>query len=158
MTDRRDNDEKWESRSDKAYSDFTNKPYKTGFKWFFIICAVFLGLWLIGSIFGFIGSWGNEGKRIVSPTNVREQHTAIIEDYEAMEAAAENACSGTNSKKDEDDPSLVEKPDFAYAALYRKIRVEYNRRQKNLFEAKLVGPKGYPRSAPTLEEMKATVC
>lgn len=44
------------------------------------------------------------------------------------------------------------------AAQYRKIAIDYNRRQANLFEAEKVGPPGYPKQAPTLTQMQAKVC
>lgn len=144
--------------AERQAGNLADKPGRTAAKWIAGLVVVILLLGAIGGITGLIGDWFGEGKRIVSPTNVREQHTAIIGNWEAMEAAASNACAAAESPSQATDPSLLERPQFAYEAQYKRIRAEYNRRQKNLFEGKLVGPKGYPRSAPTLEEMQARVC
>lgn len=49
---------------------------------------------------------------------------------------------------------LVESPAFAYGATYRGIVVDYNRRQKNIFEAGLVGPSGYPKEVPNMADRR----
>jgi hypothetical protein len=153
------NNERWEHRGRRLEDDFSRRPVWTVFKYLALLGLLGLGIAAVFGVIGWVGDWGSEGKRIVSPTNVREQHTLIIEDWEAMEAAASNACAAKDSKGDPGtDPSLLESPSFAYDAQYRRIRVDYNRRQKNLFEGKLVGPKGYPRNAPKLKEMQLEVC
>lgn len=134
-------------------SDFYDE--RTGnfrfWKTFWIVVGVVIVISIVFGVIGFIGDWGREGKRIVSPTNVKAQHTAIIEDWETAITSSRNACSVGKPSKEEGDPVLVEDPALAYAATYRRIVVDYNRRQKNLFESKLVGPPGYPREIPRLD-------
>ncbi|HTU15661.1 MAG TPA: hypothetical protein VMF31_10710 [Solirubrobacterales bacterium] len=116
-----------------------------------VFLVVFLGL----SALGFGLSWFNTGKDIVSPENVKTQYAAVIEGYESLEATAANACAATGA---ETDNTLLEDPEFAYAAQYRKVAIDYNRRTANVFEAGKVGPPGYPDRAPALAEMQAKVC
>lgn len=164
MTDWRD--DKWEQRAERGYSEITAHPVKTGFKWFAGIALVLVGLSLLGGlIFGlgsWISSWGEEAKRVTSPTNVREQNTEIIQAWEDMKAAASNACSAEKAQKESGDPLIIEDPSLAYDAIYRRHSVEYNRRMDNLFEAQAVrnlplpsNLRSYPRDAPTLEQAKA---
>lgn len=147
-----DND--WDRRAD----EFSRRPARTTLQYGFVVIAVFAALAIVGGIVSFGLGWFNAGAEIVSPNNVRDQYQHVIEDYEALEASAANACGAKRTASGPDDPVLVENPTLAYEAKYRSIAVDYNRRQLNIFEAKLVGPKGYPRYAPTLREMKREVC
>jgi hypothetical protein len=158
-------DEVWEARADRAYSDFTARPVRTAAKWFFGAVAVIIALSLIFGMISWIGSWGGEAKRVLSPQNVRDQNTAIIDDYESMDAAAANACQARTAAKENGDPTLVEDPALAYSATYRRIRVDYNRRMANLYEAQAVrrvpvpsNLRSYPQVAPTLEQKLAELC
>lgn len=137
---------------------FSKNPVKQTFKVALIILAIVVGLSVVGGTLGFIGGWFNKAAEVAGPANVSSQYKAVINDYKAMEAAAMNACNIVNTKSEDADPMLVEDPAFAYNAQYRRIAVDYNTRQNNIFQAKLVGPKGYPRNAPSLEAMKAKVC
>ena len=113
------------------------------------IIAALVGLAILISVISFACSWANEGARIVGPTNVKAQHAAIIGDWEGMISAAQNACNAESAaKRSQDDPTFVEDPAAAYAASFYRIREDYQRRQKNLFEAKIVGPSGYPTNIP----------
>ncbi len=154
-------EDRWEERAER----FSEHPWRVGLKWlaaFAVFCLV------VSAIFGavsWVSSWGGEAKRITSPQNVREQNTAIVEDYEAMDAAAANACGAKTAAQGEDDPTLVEDPALAYKATYRRIRVDYNRRMANLYEAQAVrhlplpsNLRSYPEVAPTLEQKMAEVC
>ena len=127
-----------------AYYD--DKTYKL--RWGRIIATVLgivIALTVVFGILGLANDWFNEGRRIVGPENVSAQHRAIIGDYEGMISAAQNACNAEDgAKRSQDDPTFVEDPAAAYAASFYRIREDYQRRQKNLFEAKLVGPSGYP--------------
>ena len=163
--DPRDNDRIWEERADRAYTSATDHPVRTGLKWLGGLIAAVLVLSLIFGAVSWIGSWGDEAKRVTSPANVREQNTQIIEDWEAMTAAAENACDAKTAAKKEGDPTLVEDPTLAYKATYRRIRVDYNRRMANLYEAQAVrnlplpsNLRSYPKIAPALNEMMSEVC
>jgi len=170
------NDDRWDSLSkradDRALREaerFERAPVRTGLGWFVKLCLVLGAVILIGGvIFGavsWISSWGGEAKRIASPENVRQQNTEIIDDWQSMEAAAQNVCAVKDSKTNADSPTLVEDPAFAYKAQFRKIRVDYNRRMANLYEAQAVRKlplpsnlRSYPKVAPTLEERMATDC
>ncbi|WP_159795764.1 hypothetical protein [Puerhibacterium puerhi] len=114
--------------------------------------GIFVAIAVGGTLLGFGLGWFNRGVEVVSPTNVTEQHRQVIGKYEAMQAAANNACSAQRSESSEDGPTLVEGPELAYAATVRSIAADYNRRMENLFEAKLVAPAGYPDEAPFIDQ------
>ena len=137
-------------RGDDYYNERTGEVHL--WKILGLVVGVLVVISIVFGVLGFFGSWANEGKRVISPDNVKEQHAAIIEDWEASITAARNACSVGDPKKEEGDPVLVESPALAYAATYRQNVVDYNSRQKNLFKAKLVGPPGYPKQFPQLDE------
>lgn len=178
MTDRDPRDKVWEerarSRADKAYSDLTYKPKRTIAKWVALVvlaAIVISGVGFVCGIFGDAKDVGNgyrkEGKRVISVENVKEQNTRIIEDWESMNAAADNACAvGEAQARGADDPTLVEDPTVAYRATYNRIRVDYNRRFANLYEAQAVSDvpiipsnlRSYPKVAPTFREKLAEVC
>jgi hypothetical protein len=154
-------DEFWEDRYERASQD----PLREALKWAMGIIAFIVVVSVVWGLISWVGSWGNEAKRITSPQNVREQNTAIVGDYEAMDAAAANACGAKSAVAGESDPTLVEDPAFAYKAQYRRIRVDYNRRMANLYEAQAIrhlplpsNLRSYPQVAPTLEEKMHEVC
>lgn len=139
-------------------TEFESKPARSTFK---------VGAWVVGAVVvlgaivvvgNFALGWFSTAAKVAGPENVTEQYHAVIEDWNAMQAAAGNYCSAQNTEQGPNSPSLVEDPAFAYAATYRHITVDYNERQNNIFEAGVVGPGGYPKTAPTLEEMTARVC
>lgn len=144
--------------ADREAGRFADRPARTTAKWLTIFGVGIVGLVVFFGVIGFAAGWFNTGKDIVSPNNVKKQYANVIEDYKAMEVAAANACQAVDTAQGRNDPSLIETAGFAYAAQYRHITVDYNRRQNNIFESKLVGPKGYPRNAPTLKEMQRRVC
>lgn len=111
--------------------------------WAIAFVVAVIALWLI------IG-WVTTSANVVSAGNVKEQHTQVIQNWEAMVAAAENACTVQKSAttNDPSDPVLVENPVLAYEATFRRIKVEYERRMQNFFEAKIVAPSGYPTKVP----------
>lgn len=147
--------EAWADRHAGALAD---RPKRTLAKWFGGFLAVLLVLTIGFGALSWVLSWGGEAKRVTGVENVREQYATVIEDWQAMEAAAANACQAKDAAREQGDPTIVESPSLAYDSQYRRIVVDYNRRQANLFEARLVGPKGYPRVAPTLAVMQARVC
>lgn len=142
----------WNDRADR----FEERPVRTGFRWGVITAAIVALIIFVGGVGKFVFGWGSAAVNVVSPANVTAQYQAIIEGYESLEAAAANACDAERSGQA--SSTLIEDPAFAYAAQYRKIAVSYNRRQANIFEARKVGPKGYPKKAPTLKEMQAEIC
>jgi len=158
-------DERWLRRGDRAYQDLTDRPFRTGAKG---IAFLLIGGLLLAAAFGvanWIGAWGGEAKRVASPQNVREQNTSVIGDWEALQQQAGNACDAKSQAGGEGSPTLVEDPEFAYAATYRSTAADYNRRMANLYEAQTIrnlplpsNLKSYPRTAPSLRSMKRSVC
>lgn len=122
-------------------------------RWGVITVAVFALIFIIGAIGTACtvgGGYKDEAVRVISVDNVKEQKTALIRLYNEAQTAADNACNVGNAPKDENSPTFVEDPALAYKSTYRKIVNEYNRRQDNLFEARKVGPGGYPKRIPDL--------
>lgn len=155
-------DRKWEDRADRQYSNFTNRPKWTAFKWLMGIIAVCVVIGIIFGLVSWISSWGSEAARVTGVENTRTQAFALRDDYRSLEATAGNACDAKSSTHSKDDPTLVEKPDFAYRAKYRDIARDYNRRMDNAFEAGWVRHYPFlndlPREAPGLTQMQAQVC
>lgn len=137
---------------------FEDHPVRSGLGVFTAAVAIFVIAAVIAGIGHFALGWFNKAAEVAGPENVSSQYREVINDWETLEAAAQNACSAQDSSRSQADPTLLEDPAFAYEATYRRVRVDYNRRQANLFEAKVVGPGGYPAVAPTLEEMQVQVC
>jgi len=143
--------ESWDDRSYRYEREFEERPYRTGWKWFwrifwtFIVLGVLTGI--VGLILNLTGAWANKAAEVVAPPNVEKQFTRVIDNWEALYASAENACIA-QSNTDENSPTFVESPEAAYAATFRKIVIDYNRRQANIFEAGFVGPPGYPKEVP----------
>lgn len=111
-----------------------------------IVIIILLGV--VGRACTVGGGYADEAQRVISVPNVKEQKTTLINLYNSAQTAADNACNAGQMAKDDNSPTLVEDPALAYKATYRKIIVEYNRRQDNLFEARVVGPQGYPKRIP----------
>lgn len=145
------NEEIWMDRGERYGNSFTNHPIL----W---ILAVIVTVVILSTVGNFACGWFNAGKDIISPANVKAQYHAVIEDYQSLQAEAANVCQAKDAQQNSNSPTFLEDPAFAYAAKYRQTAVDYNERQNNFFEAKEVGPKGYPSTAPTLEEMQAQVC
>lgn len=133
----------WEDRLE----EFEARPKRTALKWFFGIVLVLGVVGITLGIFNWSGAWANKAAEIVAPPNVEKQYTRVIDNWEALYASAENACIA-QSQTDEDSPTFVETPEAAYAATFRRIVIDYNRRQANIFEAGFVGPPGYPKEIP----------
>lgn len=146
------------SRVEGWGTQFGAHPVRFAFKalaWLALFVAVIV---IVGGVIGLALGWFNAGKDVVGPANVKAQYRAVIEDWQGMEAAAANACEAAKQARESGDPTLVENPALAYDAQYRRIVVDYNRRWANIFEAKAVGPNGYPSVAPTLKRMEGRVC
>lgn len=149
------NEEIWDERGSKWGGRFTRHP----FGWSLI---VLIGIVAVMGSLSFIFGWINTAADVASPRNVTTQYAAVIEDWNGLEAAAENACNASSART-EQGPTLLEDPALAYKAKYRQIAVDYNRRQTNIFEAGLVGPDNCGAEqcrdlAPTLAEMQRRVC
>jgi hypothetical protein len=103
-----------------------------------------IGLIVVVSLLGLVLGWFKAGTDIVGPGNVKEQYQVIIDDWNALYVAAENACTVGAPEKEQGDPVFVEDPAMAYAATYRRIAAQYNSHMQDIFRAKLVAPEGYP--------------
>jgi hypothetical protein len=154
---RRD-DEIWADRGERAYGTFTRHPFLSSIGGFGALIAIIVIIGIIGGIGHFALGWFNKAGEVAGPANVSSQYQKVISDWNSMQQAAINACAAKDSSKQSGDPTLLEDPSFAYQAVYRHIVVDYDTRQNDIFEAKLVGPSGYPRTAPSLEAMEAQVC
>lgn len=146
-----------QSYGERQAGNLADRPVWTVIKWLLGITAVFVVLGLGGCALGFIGSWGNEAKRVASPKNVRKQYALVIGDWKNGVQAADNACqAGADGSPpvagDPNDPQIVESPGLAYAGNYRSIIADYDAAQDDIFRAKAVGPKGYPRHWPVYPE------
>lgn len=119
-------------------------------KGFIVGGALVVGVLLVGvlTMVSFAGKWFDKGVDVVSPDNVSAQYESVIEGFNSVQAAAENACQAGTTEKESGDPVLVEDPATAYAALVRSQVVDYNSRQANIFKAGKVGPPGYPKELP----------
>lgn len=139
--------ESWDDRADRYSRELEDRPRRTLFKWLLGFVAVIAVVGIVFGILSWTGAWANKAAEIVAPPNVEKQFTRVIDNWEALYASAENACIAQKNT-DEDSPTFVETPEAAYAATFRRIVIDYNRRQANLFEAGIVGPPGYPKEIP----------
>lgn len=112
--------------------------------WFWRGLGLLLVLGIGFTLLGFAQGWFSRGAEIVGPRNVSDQHFQIAEGWQSLQVAAANVCTAGTTQANENSPTLVEDPTLAYKATFRNIAAEYNRRQANLFEAKIAGPPGYP--------------
>lgn len=146
---------KWDDRVERYADRFEDRPFRTAFGWLLkglLILAVLMVV--VGGflrVTGFLGLWADEATRVVSPANVREQHTLIAQDWQELRAAADKVCqAGASQTGGENDPTFLEDPLVAMKSVYYTARSDYNRRMNNLFEARIVAPSGYPRYVPEL--------
>jgi preprotein translocase subunit SecF len=133
------------------------RPVRTTIRWGIVALTVAVVLILVAGVVSFGLRWLNAGAEVAGSANVKGQYAAVIEDWNALEAAAANSCGAVDAGSEE-GATFLEDPAFAYKAQYRHIAVDFSRRQQNIFEAEIVGPSGYPRMAPRLAEMEAQVC
>jgi hypothetical protein len=145
------NNDVWNARGEKWGGRFTRHP-------FWMSLAVIAVILAISTVGNFACGWFNTATKVAGPGNVTAQYQAVINDWNGMEQAACNAKNAQDAPTNANSPQFLEDPAFAYKAKYRQIVVDYNTRQNDIFESKLVGPKGYPQNAPTLEAMQAQVC
>lgn len=114
--------------------------------------GIFVVIGIIFAIIGFFGGWGQKALDTVSAQHVSEQYGEVIRNWNGLTTAADNACSAAQAETDSDSPTFVEAPGQAYIATYRNLRTEYNSAWQNIFDAKLVGPAGYPHEVPNYPE------
>lgn len=117
-----------------------------------IVAVAFIAVMAVAIVLSLIGlaaGWFDKAKEVVGPQNVEKQQTEIIAAFNSVQMGANNACLAGKVSKEMGDPVLVEKPEIAYGGIVRSQVADYNRRQDNIFEARLVAPSGYPRTLPT---------
>ncbi|KXO92929.1 Uncharacterised protein (plasmid) [Tsukamurella tyrosinosolvens] len=111
--------------------------------------GVFVAAALLFGVISWSAGWFGKAGEVTGADNVEKQHTQVIETFNSVQAAANNACAAGKASKEAGDPVMLERPEVAYGATVRSQVADYNRRQANIFESKLVGPAGYPRELPT---------
>lgn len=121
-------------------------------KAFWWVIGVFVGLAALFTVLSFVNGWGQKAADTFGADHVSEQYSAIIRNWNGLTSAADNACSAAQAELDSNSPTFVEAPGQAYIATYRNIRTEYNSAWQNIFDAKLVGPPGYPHEVPNYPE------
>lgn len=139
-------------------------------KWVWRAVAAVVVISVAVVVLGLAGGWFSGTANLVSFGHSEEETTAVLSDWTQMQAAACNWADAKDTKSGPDDPTLVEDPAFAYAATYRNIKADYDRRVNNLFEAYLTrklpipGALGnLPNPAPALnaeakDEVRNNVC
>lgn len=144
------NDEIWEDRADRVGGSFTRHP----------IVWIVAVLVLLG-IVGFIVSWIGAAAEVVSPDNVRQQYALAYQDYNALQATAQNACVIRDAVKNatsDDEKTQRESQLLAVQTNYNNIASQYEARMQNIFQAKKVKPTDLPFQAPTESEMESQLC
>lgn len=154
-----------ERRAEREAGSLADRPGRTVVKWLIALAVLVLVSSAIFGVVSWISSWGGEAKRLTGPEHSREQVTAVLQDWNELQASAGNVCQAGEGRGGASDPTLIEHPEFAYAAQYRRIAADYSRRMSNFFEAavtrKLPIPDSIgnlPRSAPSLTQMERRVC
>ena len=106
-------------------------------------CIVAILVLIIG---GFAAGWFFFIADKAGPENVQRQHTEVIDAYNGILNAADNACVTQGSASDDGgkEPTLVEDPNAAYVSTFNNSVQNYNDKVDNLFRAGIVRPSGYP--------------
>lgn len=154
----------WDDRAD----EFEARPLRTAFKWLLGVALLLLLVMAILTPFNAGFAWLQEGARIAGPDNSREQTTAVLDDEKGMVAQAGNVCDidRAGNTASPNDPQIVGgSPRFQYAALYRRLKADYDRRMANFFEANVTRSLpipsalgGLPKEAPPLEQRLRDLC
>lgn len=105
-----------------------------------------IGAVLVLIIGGIFASWFFFIADKASPENVQQQHTEVIDAFNGVLNAADNACvmQGSPSDSGGRGPTLVEDPNAAYLSTFNNSLKNYNDSVDNLFRAGIVRPSGYP--------------
>ena len=115
------------------------------------IVAMLAGVLLI--VGSFAANWFFFAADKAAPENVQQQHTEVIDSFNGIINAADNACAiqGSSADDSDRDPTLVENPDAAYVSTFNNAVQSYNDKVDNLFRAGIVRPAGYPDHISTSE-------
>lgn len=150
---------------DRKAGELASQPGRTLLKWGVGITVFIICVSLIFGAISWVGSWGNEVAEKTGPRHSEQAVTSVLQNWTNLQAQAQNYCDAKNSPHSVDDPVLVEKPEFAYAAKYRQTEATYDRQMNNFFEAYLTrhlpipgGLKDLPRTSPTLKEATVKWC
>lgn len=98
-------------------------------------------------------SYVDKAQEKLSADNVEQVYDKVIGSWNALYAAAQNACEVASAGTDngEGDPTLIESPALAYNATYRTQVAKYNATMHDLFKAGFIAPPGYPRTIPVAQ-------
>lgn len=133
-------------------------PYRKVAKWALILLVA---VPIVAGIGHFVFGWFSAGAEIVSPQHVKQVYAVTFDDYKALEASAQNACTLSAAVQSENDPSIRSQRQTQLIATeqnYNRIKADYDAETANIFEANKVRPAQLPLVAPTLTDMEAQVC
>lgn len=122
--------------------------------WIVVIVLVF-------GLYGWIAGWLKTATGVGSSENVTEQWRFAYDYWEDLEALAQQVCNMERARElatTDNERSQRLTQQLAYENQYETTRSDFEARLRNAFEAKLVKPPDVPGKAPSLIEMKETVC
>lgn len=126
-----------------------------------MVIGAFFAIGIVGGVVGLVGSWLSEGKRVISPTNVRQQWQFAYDYDESLDAITRQHCSAEKVETEEADPQIKAARTNQRLAIennYQRVKAEYDARLRDAFRARLVRPRDVPTRAPTLEENRQELC
>lgn len=130
-------------------------------RWTIYAAFVIVAIGLVSGAAGWISGWASEPGRVTGVDNVRAQWQFAY-DYDAdLRAIAQQVCNAEVMVENATSDAALEQRQsqvLAYQNNYERVRSEYDGRLRDAFRAKYVAPDDVPDKAPTLVDMKATVC
>lgn len=120
-------------RAERSAGSWADDPHPLRRAWKWIVGAIVV-IAITAAVLNWFGAWGGTAARLTGPAHSEQQITAVLDDWRSLQATAGNVCDAKGSGGS-GDPTLVERPDFAYRATYRRVKADYDRRMGNLFEA-----------------------
>lgn len=125
------------------------------------IVGCFIALSLALGVIGYVSGWFSEGKRVVSPANVREQWQFAYDFDESLGAIATQWCTAKAAEQTATNPDTKDQRTSQRIAVeqnYARVAAEYNGRLRDAFRAKLVKPGDVPDQAPSLQSKTQQAC
>lgn len=116
---------------------------------------------IVFGIIGYAGGWIGEGKRVISPANVREQWQFAYDYDRSLDAIAKQWCTADQAEQAETDPAIKSMRTNQRIGIennYQRVKAEYDARLADAFRARIVRPRDVPREAPSLEDNVAENC